>query len=68
LSPIQRTVTNYSSLAKAPCGGTKRGGVHFVGTPNSRNFIGWKIVHPSLTGNCTVRLGTGPDEDEYKVL
>lgn len=65
---MMRKVTNFTLLAKQPCGGTQRGPVHFVSTPNSRNFIAWKIVHPSPTGNCTIRIGEGPDENDFKVL
>jgi hypothetical protein len=42
--------------------------VHFVSTPGARNFIAWKTVHPSPTGNCTIRLGEGLDENDFKVL
>jgi hypothetical protein len=42
--------------------------VHFVSTPGARNFIAWKVVHPSPKGNCTVRLGDGPNEEDFKVL
>lgn len=39
-----------------------------MATPGSRNYIAWKIVHPSLTGNCTIRMGNSADEDELQVL
>lgn len=42
--------------------------MHFMATPNSRNYIAWKVLHPSHTGNCTIRLGEGPDESDFKVL
>ncbi len=42
--------------------------MHFVSTPGARNFIAWKTVHPSPTGNCTIRLGEGLDENDFKVL
>ena len=55
-------------IKQQPCGGTQKGAVHFATTPGSRNFIAWKVVHPAPAGNCTVRLGTGPDESDFKVL
>ena len=42
--------------------------MHYVTTPGARNYIAWKIVHPSLKGNCTIRIGEGADEDNFKVL
>jgi hypothetical protein len=63
-----RKIGNYSLLGQQPCGGTARGNVHFMATPGSRNFIAWKIVHPSPKGNCTIRLGQGPDEGDFKVI
>lgn len=68
LSPMSRKISNYSLLSTPPCGGTSRGNVHFVATPGSRNYIAWKVVHPSPTGNCTIRLGNSADEDEFTVL
>lgn len=37
-------------------------------TPGSRNFIAWRVNHPAPQGNCTVRLGMGADEADFKVL
>ncbi len=51
-----------------PCGDTQPGPVHFVTTPGSRNFIAWRVSHPSPNANCTLRLGTGADESDYHVL
>ena len=65
---MQRKITNYTLLSTPPCGGTARGNVHFVTTPGARNFIGWKVIHPSIKGNCTIRIGSGPDEEEFIVL
>jgi hypothetical protein len=39
-----------------------------MSTPGSRNFIAWKVVHPSPTGNCTIRIGESADENDFKVL
>lgn len=68
LSPKQRKISNYTLLSKSPCGGTSRSNVHFVSTPGSRDYIAWKIIHPSPKGNCTIRIGDGPEEDDFIVL
>ena len=39
-----------------------QGNVHFMTTPGSKNFVGWKVMHPAINGNCTVRIGDSPDE------
>jgi hypothetical protein len=55
--------------SKQPCGGANTlGVVHFTTKPGSRNFIGWKVIDPAPEGNCTVRLGMGPNENDFKVL
>ncbi len=35
---------------------------------DSRNYIAWKTIHPSHSGNCTIRLGNGPNEADFHVL
>lgn len=44
---------------QAPCGGYKSGKVHFDAEVSTRIFVAWKIMHPDVTGNCTIRLGSG---------
>lgn len=34
----------------------------------SLNQIAWKVVHPSPVGNCTIRLGQGPDDKAFSLL
>ena len=63
-----RKIQNYSMLTQQPCGGSQRASVHYVSTPGSRNFISWKILHPSQNGTCILRIGQGADEDTFKVL
>jgi hypothetical protein len=68
LSPIPRKVLNYSSLNQRPCGNASKGDIHFVTANGSVSFIAWKVVHPSPTGNCTVRLGQSADDRAFSVL
>lgn len=65
---MQRKITNYTMLSKQPCGGTEISPVHFVSTPGARNFIAWKTLHPSKKGNCTIRIGDGPNESDFQTL
>jgi hypothetical protein len=68
LDPKPRTFSNWTGVNNQPCGGIPKGHVHYLAKPNSRNYIEWKVLHPSKTGNCTVRLGQGLDEDDFTVL
>ena len=68
VSPIARKGVDQSRLPHKPCGGTLAGAVHFETTPGSRNMFGWKVIHPSHTGNCTLRVGDKPDEKYMRML
>ena len=68
MTPKPRIITNSTLLTKPPCGSGERGRVHFVTMPGSRNYIAWKVLHASPKGICTLRIGTGPDEDKFHVL
>ena len=30
--------------------------------------MAWKVIHPSRHGNCTIRLGDGPNENDFRTL
>ncbi len=68
LTPQSRKVDNMMNLNTPPCGGAVKGRTHFMATPGSRNYIGWKVIEPSETGNCSIRFGSGLDEKEFKTL
>lgn len=54
---------------EAPCGGANSVGVvHFATRPGSRNLVGWKVINPAPEGNCSIRLGIGPNENEFVTL
>lgn len=63
-----RTFSNTSLVNKPPCGDADKSFIHYMATPNSRNLIQWKVLHPSSNGTCTVRIGMGLDEDQYVTL
>lgn len=68
IEPKVRTYSNTSLINQPPCGGATKGFIHYLAQPGSRNYIQWKVIHPSPTANCTVRIGVGLDEDEFIVL
>ena len=68
LSPIARKDVDQTRLPLKPCGGTRSGTVHFETTPGSRNLFAWKVIHPSPTGNCTIRVGDSPTETALRVV
>ena len=51
-----------------PCGASDKSFVHYMATPGSKNLVQWKVIHPSSSGNCTVKLGPGGDEDTFIIL
>ena len=57
LDPKPRTFSNTSSINPAPCGGADRGFTHYMAMPGSRNYVQWKVAHPSPDGKCIVRIG-----------
>lgn len=65
---MTRKDVDNSRLPLKPCGGTTKGGIHFETTPGSRNMFAWKVIHPSHTGNCTIRVGATPDEAALHVV
>lgn len=52
----------------SPCGGMKRGYVHFDAEPNSKIFVAWKTLHPDVNGNCTIRIGAGLQQSDFTTL
>lgn len=68
VDPKPRTYSNSSIVNEQPCGGTEKAHVHYLATPGSKNYVQWKVSHPSANGNCTVRVGAGTDEDFFIVL
>jgi hypothetical protein len=51
-----------------PCGGTKPGKIHFTAEMESKAFIAWKTMVPDETGNCTIKLSDGADDQDFEVL
>ena len=67
LSPIKRKDVDLNRLGQSPCGATKTGLVHYETTPGSRNMVAWKILTPSPTGRCVIRLSDSPLEKDMVI-
>lgn len=69
--PFPRNGSSALPLNMAPCGPTKRGNVYYSAFPGRTNLVRWKVIHPIVDGNCTIRLSNGLDESDelsYQVL
>lgn len=62
--PNPRDNTSPLPINEGPCGRTERGMVYYSGFPGRSNLIRWKIIHPIVNGNCTIRLSNGLDESD----
>lgn len=67
VQPIPRNNTSSTTVDKAPCGGVPKGLSHTLAEPGSINPIAWSVKHPSVVGNCTVRL-SHTDFSQFKVI
>lgn len=64
---MKRKDVNLNKLAQKPCGGTRIGRAHYETTPGSRNLVSWKVLHPSTSGNCYLRVADTPT-DHFDLL
>lgn len=60
--PNPREGTSSLPLNQPPWGGTKRGMVFYSAFPGRSNLIRWKVIHPIINGNCTIKLSNGLDQ------
>ena len=68
VEPKARIGTDRNLANRQPCGAAEKGPTHYLARAGSKNFIQWRTVKASPNANCTVRLGVGTDEDDFKVL
>jgi hypothetical protein len=68
VDPTPRIDSDTSTLNTEPCGTAEKSSTHYLSKPGSRNYVQWKVSKSSPDGNCTVRLGSGLDEDDFTVL
>lgn len=68
----QEEESNATSTDKnarvGPCGGYPKGKVFFDAEVDSKIMVAWKVLHPDSEGNCTIRLGAGESEADFRVL
>ena len=68
LLPIRRIGTSNMQMGEGPCGGIEKKSANTLTTKGaSVNFI-WEIVVPENSGNCTVKISNGLQNEEDFVL
>ena len=69
LLPIRRMGTSNMLIGNSPCGGIEKKSSNTLTTKGSTiNFI-WEILVPENSGNCTVKISNGKqDEEDFKLL
>ena len=69
LLPIRRAGTSNTEFGEGPCGGIEKKSANTLTTKGSSiNFI-WEIMVPENSGNCTVKISNGlQEEDNFQIL
>ena len=69
LLPIRRSGSSNMQVGVWPCGGIEKKSANTLTTKGSSiNFI-WKILVPENSGNCTVKISNGrQDEESFQLL
>ena len=69
LLPIRRSGSSNMQIGVGPCGGIEKKSANTLTTKGSSiNFI-WKILVPENSGNCTVKISNGrQDEESFQLL
>ena len=69
LLPIRRSGSSNIQVGVGPCGGIEKKSANTLTTKGSSiNFI-WKILVPENSGNCTVKISNGrQDEESFQLL
>ena len=68
LLPIRRIGTSNMQMGEGPCGGIEKKSANTLTTKGaSVNFI-WEIVVPENSGNCTVKISNGLQNEEDFIL
>ena len=69
LLPIRRMGTSNMQIGEGPCGGIEKKASNTLTTKGSTiNFI-WEILVPENSGNCTVKISNGLQEEQnFKLL
>ena len=69
LLPIRRIGTSNMEIGVGPCGGVEKKSANTLTTKGSSiNFI-WEVLVPENSGNCTVKISNGrQDNESFKLL
>ena len=68
LLPIRRIGTSNMQIGEGPCGGIEKKSANTLTTKGaSVNFI-WEIIVPENSGNCTVKISNGLQNEEDFIL
>ena len=68
LLPIRRIGTSNMQMGEGPCGGIEKKEANTLTTKGSSiNFI-WEILVPENSGNCTVRISNGLQDNDNFIL
>ena len=57
-----RMNSNTSIANEGPCGGTEKQPVHYLTRNGSRNYVQWRVIHPSSNATCIVRIGNNDEK------
>ena len=69
LLPIRRIGTSNMQIGEGPCGGIKKKSSNTLTTKGSTISFIWEIIVPENSGNCTVKISKGlQDEENFKLL
>ena len=69
LLPIRRIGTTNIQLGEGPCGGVEKKLANTLTNKGSSINVVWEILVPENSGNCTVKLSNGKqDEESFKLL
>ena len=69
LLPIRRIGTTNMQIGEGPCGGVEKKLANTLTNKGSSINVVWEILVPENTGNCTVKISNGQqDEESFKLL
>ena len=66
--PIRRIGTSNMQMGEAPCGGIEKKSANTLTTKGSSINVIWEVVVPEYSGNCTVKISNGLQDEENFVL
>lgn len=66
--PIRRIGTSNMQMGEAPCGGIEKKSANTLTTKGSSINVIWEVVVPENSGNCTVKISNGLQDEENFVL